>query len=372
MTAAMEEPAGGRSRIFISYRHEDSEHAVGRLADDLREEFPSERIFLDFSSIDPGANFEVVLHRGLETCAALLVVIGPGWLDATDRKGRRKLDLSDDWVRREITEGLRHRDVRVFPVLLDVDMPAKDELPEDVQPLTTRQALLLTSHHWGYDVGRLVESLKKVPGLGGTAGPASGAAPPPSAPRWLLGVVLAVAVGASLAAAWIFVIRPGAQPPRPQTVEETSPGPTPTPTALATASPPIVNTSPAIPIKLSEPWKAYRFDVFWCDSDGADAEGQARRLSSALRSIGVNDVRVKQYNDTFKARAEEQGFAGDLRAPAAIRYFGEPERSAALEAKTFVAATSRIDLVLEEVSPESPTPGILSIFLCPSVVASHP
>jgi hypothetical protein len=154
-----------RSRIFISYRREDSEHVAGRLADDLRKEFPPQQVFLDIASIDPGVDFVHALKQGLEDCAAVLVVIGPRWLTATDEKGRRRLDWSDDWVRQEIAESLRRSGIRVFPILLDTDMPDPADLPEDIRPLSRRQALPLTSRHWASDVARLVELLKKSPGL---------------------------------------------------------------------------------------------------------------------------------------------------------------------------------------------------------------
>lgn len=154
--------------IFISYRHSaDSELAASRLAEDLRRHFTREQVFQDFVSIDPGADFVEALERGLEICAALLVVIGPNWLGVVDDKGRRRLDLADDWVRREVAESLRRQGVRVFPVLLgDARMPGVDDLPEELRPLTRRQAFPLTVRHWANDVAELVESLQRVPGLG--------------------------------------------------------------------------------------------------------------------------------------------------------------------------------------------------------------
>ena len=154
--------------IFISYRHSaDSELAASRLAEDLRRYFAREQVFQDFVSIDPGADFVEALERGLEICAALLVVIGPNWLGVVDDKGRRRLDLADDWVRREVAESLRRPGVRVFPVLLDdTRMPGVDDLPEELRPLTRRQAYPLTVRHWANDVAKLVEYLQRVPGLG--------------------------------------------------------------------------------------------------------------------------------------------------------------------------------------------------------------
>ena len=94
------------SRIFISYRREDTGMGVGRLADSLREHFAREQVFQDISSIDPGADFIEVLQRALADCAAVLVVIGPKWLSVTGRQGKRRLDDPHDWVRQEIVEAL--------------------------------------------------------------------------------------------------------------------------------------------------------------------------------------------------------------------------------------------------------------------------
>lgn len=157
------------SSIFISYRHDaDSELAASRLAEDLRRHFAREQVFQDFTSIDPGADFVEVLERGLEICAAVLVVIGPNWLGVVDDKGRRRLGLADDWVRREVAESLRRPGVRVFPVLLgDARMPGVDDLPEELHPLTRRQAFPLTVRHWAKDIEELVDYLRRVPGLEG-------------------------------------------------------------------------------------------------------------------------------------------------------------------------------------------------------------
>jgi len=155
------------SSIFISYRHDaDSELAASRLAEDLRRHFAREQVFQDFTSIDPGADFVKVLERGLEICAAVLVVIGPNWLSVVDDKGRRRLGLDDDWVRREVAESLRRPGVRVFPVLVgDARMPSVDDLPEELQSLTRRQAFPLTVRHWAKDIEELVDYLQQVPGL---------------------------------------------------------------------------------------------------------------------------------------------------------------------------------------------------------------
>ncbi|MBN8518420.1 MAG: SUMF1/EgtB/PvdO family nonheme iron enzyme [Candidatus Accumulibacter sp.] len=154
------------ARIFISHRRQDSEAAASRLAEDLRRHFADEQVFQDFSSIDPGADFVEAVQRGLDTCAAVVVVIGPDWLKVVDRSGRRRIDLPEDWVRHEVGESLRRPGVRVFPVLVGgADMPGVADLPVELQPLTRRQAFPLTVRHWPKDVAELAEHLRRVPGL---------------------------------------------------------------------------------------------------------------------------------------------------------------------------------------------------------------
>ncbi len=160
-------PTATRKRIFISYRREDSEHAVGRLADDLRQRFSADnQVFLDHASIVPGSDFADSLQQALAECAAVLVVIGPGWLGATDKRQRRRLDLDDDWVRNEVAACLRDAAVRVFPILVGgAEMPLAEELPTPLQTLARRQAQPLTARHWHPDVAALVRLLQQVPGL---------------------------------------------------------------------------------------------------------------------------------------------------------------------------------------------------------------
>ena len=130
----------------------------------------------------------------------MLVVIGPRWLTASDRQGRRRLDLPADWVRQEIAEGLRGSGVRVFPVLVDgAEMPSEEELPEALRALARRQAFPLTIRHWRNDVEQFSEFLRTVPGLASTPAHRPGpGAPSPTRVPWkplaAIGGVLALAL----------------------------------------------------------------------------------------------------------------------------------------------------------------------------------
>jgi hypothetical protein len=146
--------------IFISYRREDSGGHAGRLFDALGNRFGSARVFRDIEDLEPGVDFVDALDKALNQCAALLVIIGPGWSTAAGSTGRR-LDQPDDFVRMEVAKALE-RNVRVVPVLVaGATMPGTNELPENLHSLARRNAIELSDTRWDYDVGRLGDTLAK-------------------------------------------------------------------------------------------------------------------------------------------------------------------------------------------------------------------
>ena len=107
----------------------------------LEQAFPLEHLFMDIDDIAPGLDFVRVLDEHVAECDALLAVIGKGWIDASDAKGARRLDDPNDFVRIEIAAALS-RGKRVIPVLVgDARMPRADELPEELRPLSRRNAV---------------------------------------------------------------------------------------------------------------------------------------------------------------------------------------------------------------------------------------
>ena len=146
--------------IFISYRREDSPGHAGRIFDRLRSRFGSDVVFMDVAAIEAGVDFVDVLHKAVGSCDALLAVIGPQWLSAT-QGGNRRLDDPRDFVRIEIA-GALERNVRVLPVLVEgARVPPVESLPADLQALTRRQAIELRDARWDDDIERLVDGLAK-------------------------------------------------------------------------------------------------------------------------------------------------------------------------------------------------------------------
>jgi TIR domain len=109
--------------------------------------------------IAAGDDFVQRIHEGVGSCDALLVVIGPHWASSARNDGSRRLDDADDFVRLELTAAL-HRTVKIVPALVGgARMPTPEEVPEELAPLTRRQAVELSDSRWQYDVDQLIKAL---------------------------------------------------------------------------------------------------------------------------------------------------------------------------------------------------------------------
>jgi hypothetical protein len=147
--------------VFISYRRDDSAGFAGALKRELASRLGPERVFLDIKDIDGGTEFPVALDEAIKSSEVVLVLIGSRWLDAKDGQGMRRLENTDDFVRQEVARSLAGR-ARVIPLLLDgTQLPASYQLPVDLQPLTTRQALELRNSHWDEDFARLLNNIRE-------------------------------------------------------------------------------------------------------------------------------------------------------------------------------------------------------------------
>jgi hypothetical protein len=163
------------TRIFISYRREDSAASAGRLYDRLWVHFGRDNICMDIDKIEPGVDFTEAIERTVASCDVLIALIGRQWLTSTAAAGQRRLDDPEDFVRRQIATALR-RDIRVIPALVQgTSMPRAASLPDDLQPLTRRNAVELSDTHFHCDVDQLIVVLDRV--LGVTPSPPAPAAP---------------------------------------------------------------------------------------------------------------------------------------------------------------------------------------------------
>lgn len=151
--------------FFLSYRRADSAGHAGRLADALEQRFGADAVFRDVDDIAPGEAFEQVITERLQRVQAVLVLIGPGWLEA-EEAGTRRLDCDDDFVRREIELALASGKL-VVPVLVGgARMPAEADLPQGIRALAGRHAIALHEASWKSDVDRLSSMLDDAPRVG--------------------------------------------------------------------------------------------------------------------------------------------------------------------------------------------------------------
>ena len=65
------------SKIFISYRRDDSGPTAGRLYDRLVETFGQTNLFFDTDSMPAGADFVEYLDRQVANCDTFLCAVGP-------------------------------------------------------------------------------------------------------------------------------------------------------------------------------------------------------------------------------------------------------------------------------------------------------
>ena len=180
--------------VFISYRRADTRADAGRLYDRLAARFGPSNVFMDIDDIAPGQDFHTVLRNTLDTCQALLVLIGPGWLNASDEDGRLRLEDSEDFVRQEVSTALS-RGIPVIPVLFNRAVtPAATELPEDLRDLASRQALEVSDTRFHEDVNALVQTLEPL-----LSKQSSSASPR----RALVGLVATLALVAVIGGWWV-------------------------------------------------------------------------------------------------------------------------------------------------------------------------
>lgn len=149
-------------KIFISYRRADSAYAAGRMFDRLVHSFGPGNVFKDVDNIPPGADFARVIERRLQNCDVVIVVIGKDWLAEKDADGNPRLHNPADWVRMEIDHALSV-ELRVIPALVEgASMPSPLQLPPSLQPLSTRNAVMIRSDpDFHRDMDRLIDALKE-------------------------------------------------------------------------------------------------------------------------------------------------------------------------------------------------------------------
>lgn len=149
----------------MSYRRTDSKHIACHIYERLQQHFGTESVFMDMDDIPSGIEFRSYLQEEIGKCSIVAAIIGEQWLECRHahgpKRGQRRIDDPDDFVRIEIEFALTHG-IPVVPVLIDgVRMPAQEELPEGLRGLGYRQATEVRSgRDFGNHVARLASGIE--------------------------------------------------------------------------------------------------------------------------------------------------------------------------------------------------------------------
>jgi pterin-4a-carbinolamine dehydratase len=151
--------------IFISYRRSDSQHAALAVADALGWAFPEGEVFFDRVSIEGASDWSRSIQDAAHQARLMVVVIGEGWLKASDTHGRRRIDQPKDWVRQELLSAIR-RQIRILPVTLDkAEVPSPEALDPEIEVLHYQQPLPVRVSSWESDLHAVIERIAEITGL---------------------------------------------------------------------------------------------------------------------------------------------------------------------------------------------------------------
>jgi len=150
-----------KKQIFISYRRDDSGDIAGRIYEHLARAFGEDVIFFDvLKSIPYGQDFEKTILAAISQVKIMLVIMGNQWCDIRDKEGRRRLEQTGDWVRREVETGLARQGLPVIPIYTQNASVRKEQLPPSLQPLLNRNGLQIRREpDFMADISRLIDAI---------------------------------------------------------------------------------------------------------------------------------------------------------------------------------------------------------------------
>src|SRR5262245_40633293 len=139
--------------VFLSYRRRDSGGWAGRLRDHLVVRYGEDRVWQDVDDITVGSDYLPQILKNIAAADAVLVVIGPHWLD-------ERLAEPKDVLRTEIVHALKRKS-GVIPTLVGgAVMPDAKKLPRPVAPLVKRNGIAIVDADWARSMQLLFEKLQ--------------------------------------------------------------------------------------------------------------------------------------------------------------------------------------------------------------------
>jgi hypothetical protein len=125
-------------RIFVSYRHGDSDYLAFTLYQRLPELLPGTSVLVDANAIVPGSDFPTTIDHSVLEADVVLVLVGRHWLPG-------RLREETDWVRRELSLA-KAASRRVIPITHSGGtMPDTGDLPPGMEWFGATQSLEFAS-----------------------------------------------------------------------------------------------------------------------------------------------------------------------------------------------------------------------------------
>ncbi|MFD5916044.1 toll/interleukin-1 receptor domain-containing protein [Kitasatospora sp. NPDC058201] len=149
------------AQIFINYRRRSDAYAAALLDELLSQSLGVDNIFRAGRSIPAGDNYIVAIREAIQSCSTMLVIVGEDWGKEFSRG-----DNQEDWVRREIEEGLAATKP-IIPILLaGVPRIAPEQLPRSIEAVAELQYLRFDYRNTRQDSRYIAEQIiRRTPDL---------------------------------------------------------------------------------------------------------------------------------------------------------------------------------------------------------------
>lgn len=157
--------AGAPVKVFINYRHEDTQGTAWALYMRLEQRLGAENIFFDSGSLRPGTRWFEEIKSNLAESGAVIALIGPQWMSTLTSHLQRG---GEDYVVKEIDLALRGGPrVTMMPVLVDdAELPDPRDLPTSLRALPGCQVQRLRHTNLTDDIDQLITRLGEVRACG--------------------------------------------------------------------------------------------------------------------------------------------------------------------------------------------------------------
>ena len=148
-------------KVFINYRHEDTQGTAWALYFKLESRLGGENVFFDNGTLRPGMQWLEEIEAHLAGASVLIALVGGRWIPSLITH----MQAGDtDYVAKEIALALRAGPhATVIPVLIDeAQLPAPRDLPQFLRPLRACQEERLRHSHLREDITNLIARLVEI------------------------------------------------------------------------------------------------------------------------------------------------------------------------------------------------------------------